>query len=139
MRTKHYNPARARWFLVGSTVAAVALSFPATAAAEPVWDIGEYDSCMRTLQGIDGSESEPIAQEEENQKWCCYKSGGLWSKTQDVCVAPPAEKVGSPSAPVGPIRDLPTVRVEQLIDAPVVAHPPALRPTLGSRLPAATD
>ncbi|MCV7283049.1 hypothetical protein H7J88_25775 [Mycolicibacterium flavescens] len=130
MSTKRYDLARTGWIL--AAVAAAAVTFPSVAAAEQVWDIEEYDSCTRMLHGIDGSESEPIAQEEENQKWCCFKSGGLWSAASDVCVAPPAESAGSPSTPIGPIRDLPTVRVEQILDEPVVeADRPALRPALG--------
>lgn len=128
---------RARRFLVGSAVvagAAVAVAFPAVAVAEPVWDIGEYDSCTRTLGGIDGSESEPIAQEIENQKWCCYKSGGVWSEKQG-CVAPPAEGAGSPLTPGGSKVDLPTVRVQPPIDAPqgmpmVDLNTPEVRPAL---------
>nr|WP_131721745.1 hypothetical protein [Mycolicibacterium komanii]CRL76745.1 hypothetical protein CPGR_04591 [Mycolicibacterium komanii] len=111
---------RARKLLVGSALmvgAAVAVTFPAVAVAEPVWDIGEYDSCTKTLHGVDGSENEPIGQELENQKWCCYKSGGVWTQAQG-CVAPPAEGAGSPSAPGGPRLGLPTLKVQPPIEVP---------------------
>jgi hypothetical protein len=129
---------RARRFFVGSAVvaaAAVALAFPAVAVAEPVWDIGEYDSCTGTLSGIPGSENEPIAQEIENQKWCCYRSGGVWTDKQG-CVAPSAEGAGSALTPERPKLDLPTVTIRPPSDAPprkpmkVVLDRPEVRPAL---------
>ncbi|MGE2719246.1 hypothetical protein [Mycolicibacterium celeriflavum] len=129
---------RARKLTTGAALmvgAAVALAFPSVATAESVWDIGEYDSCTQRLNGIDGSEGEPIAQEIENQKWCCYTSGGVWTATQG-CVAPPVESAGSPSAPNGPKLGLPTVRVKPPIVAPPSAPVidvgrPEVRPALG--------
>lgn len=138
MSTKNSAPTRTRRFSIGYTViaaAAVAIAFPAVATAEAVWDIGEYDSCTRTLGGLPGSESEPIAQEIENQKWCCYKSGGEWSEKQG-CVAPPAEGAGSALPPGGSKVDLPTVSVRPPIEAPrpvpvVVLDRPEMRPVVG--------
>jgi hypothetical protein len=120
MDTKNYARMRARRLLVGFAVVAAAVAFPAVAGAEAVWDIGEYDSCTRTLGGRPGSESDPIAQEIENQKWCCYKSGGVWTDKQG-CVAPPAEGAGSAVPPGGPKVDLPTLSVRPPIEAPAKA------------------
>lgn len=135
MTTMIRIPKRARLRLVGSAVVAagvVAVAAPAVAAAEAVWDIGEYDSCTRMLGGRPGSENEPIAQEIENQKWCCYKSGGEWSEKQG-CVAPPAEGSGATLTPGGPKLDLPTVVVQPPLMAPPLegARAPGVRPTRG--------
>ncbi|MEO3759674.1 hypothetical protein ABGB19_15470 [Mycobacterium sp. B14F4] len=112
--------------------AAIAIAAPAVAVAEAVWDIGEYDSCTRTLGGRPGSENEPIAQEIENQKWCCYKSGGEWSEKQG-CVAPPAEGAGTAMPPTWPKVDLPTVAVQPPLVAPPAerARTPGVGPLLG--------
>lgn len=137
MSTKNSAPTRTRRFSVGFAViaaSAVAIAFPAVATAEAVWDIGEYDSCTNTLSGRPGSENDDImAQEIENQKWCCYKSGGAWSDKQG-CVAPAAEGAGSarPPSKVG----LPTLNirppVEVLAPAPVVVlDRPEMRPVVG--------
>jgi hypothetical protein len=120
VKTKNPVPMRARRLLVGSAAVAATVVFPGVAVAEAVWDIGEYDSCTRTLSGRPGSENEPIAQEIENQKWCCYKSGGVWTEKQG-CVAPPAEGAGSALPPGGPKVDLPTVSVRPPVEAPPTA------------------
>ena len=108
-----------RLHLVGPAVlaaVAIAVASPAVSVAEAVWDIGEYDSCTRQLGGRPGSESDPIAQELENQRWCCHISDGVWTEAQG-CVAPPAEGADL-TAPSGPKVDLPTVAVQPPIMAP---------------------
>lgn len=63
----------------------LALGSAATSSAERVWDIGEYDSCMRTMPPI-----ESIDDYIQQNKWCCYKSDGDWNENRG-CVAPAAE------------------------------------------------
>ncbi|WP_006242022.1 hypothetical protein [Mycolicibacterium tusciae] len=82
------------------------------AGAERVWDIGEYDDCMRkTIRDVDA---------------CCIMSGGEVSESQG-CVAPAAMQVPQDPGSV-PTRintgTLPTVAT----DAPATTAP-------GSRAP----
>lgn len=101
--------------LIGAAAVLAAATFgltAATASAERVWDIGEYDDCMRkTIRDVDA---------------CCIMSGGEVSESQG-CVAPAAMHVPQDPGSV-PTRindgNLPTVAT----DAPVTTAP-------GSRVP----
>lgn len=72
----------------------LALGSAATSSAERVWDIREYDSCMRTMPPIESSDDYV-----EQNKWCCYKSGGDWIEGRG-CGAPPAQTDNVPGGPV---------------------------------------
>jgi hypothetical protein len=71
---------------------------PATACAEPAWDVGEYDSCSRNFPpGTDHT----VESWTEHMKWCCFKSGGVWNTTTQDCGAPPIQ--GPPGGQPGPV------------------------------------
>jgi len=82
-------------FLAGTALAmGVALSGPALANAERVWDIGDFDSCQRMhITSTSSDIDEVIAAAQEHERYCCWKSGGDWAGSK--CVAPPAESQGS--------------------------------------------
>lgn len=118
----------ARAALFAGAVALASAACPAIATAEPVWDIEEYDYCMNQTGGIP-SGGDPIAQEEENDRYCCYRSGGVHNGNN--CAAPPAE--GAALLPSGPKAGLPTVKVRppkeappnpSVVDPPVPVLPP---------------
>lgn len=122
--------ARAALFAAAVTLASAAC--PAVATAEPVWDVEEYDYCMRQTGGVPPG-SDPIAQEEENDRYCCHRSGGVWNGI--TCAAPPAEAADAGQPPSGPRVGLPTVRVEPPIVAP--PNPPVVGPTVAVLPPSA--
>ncbi len=66
-----------------------ALANPPTACAEPVWDIGAYDSCMARIPTI-------LTQDEyeEAHRQCCLGSGGIYKRTYNSCSAPGVESQG---------------------------------------------
>jgi hypothetical protein len=118
----------ARAVLLAAAVTLAGTAFPAIATAEAVWDIEEFDYCLRQTNGNPSGStiSDPVAREEENERYCCHRSGGVHNG--NACVAPPAKDAGAaPPTKVG----LPTVNVQPPIVAPpttsVVAQP-ALRP-----------
>jgi hypothetical protein len=96
---------------------------PSDRNGRAVWDIEEYDYCMRQTGGVPPG-SDPIAKEEENDRYCCYRSGGVWNGI--TCAAPPAEGEGAALPPSGPRVDLPTVHVQPPIVAP--PNPPLVGP-----------
>jgi hypothetical protein len=108
---------RAAFFAAAITV--IGAAFPATSTAEPVWDIEEYDYCMRQA-GSQPPGQDPIAKEEENDRYCCYRSGGQWNGL--TCAAPPAKDQAVEVPPGGVREGLPTVRVQPSDVLPV--HPP---------------
>jgi hypothetical protein len=76
---------------VTALIAGIAFGSAATAGAEPVWDLDEYDKCMEQFPG-DETPEENIATE----KACCAASGGVWAPTPTYpnvgdCTAPPPE------------------------------------------------
>jgi hypothetical protein len=84
-------------FALGVMFAGSAFGHPALAHAAE-WDIEKYDACVAPIMGEDPDDSE--------HQWCCYISGGVWSDSQDECVAPP-ENEGAPTRlthPVAPGR-----------------------------------
>lgn len=85
--------------------AALALGATATASAEPVWDLGEYDKCIENYQG-------PPEKFQEHEVTCCINSGGDWTIAQG-CVAPIPQAQNVPGEPV------PTT------SPPVLQNPPA--------------
>jgi hypothetical protein len=124
-------------------LAAVVLAFggaaiPPLAAAEPNsgnWDLDEYKYCLKqTAKDLDGLDPLDIpAQVEENQKYCCYRSGGEWSGGK--CVAPASNSVGTRQIP----GDIETATVEPQApprggapripgDMPAVTQEPACPP-----------
>lgn len=115
--------ARAAVFAAAVTLGSAAC--PAIATAEPVWDIEEYDYCMRQTGGTPSSD--PIAQEEENDRYCCYRSGGVWNGL--TCASPPAKEAGL--LPIGPKDGLPTVKVPPPFVAPPNPPMPVLPPKAG--------
>lgn len=94
---------------------------PATANAEPVWDIEKFDDCLDALN--DGlNESQNSA--EQDHKDCCRYSGGEWNEAQKTCQAPPgASVVVRP-----PGGDLPTAPIQPSVIAP---PPPDRLPPVG--------
>ena len=117
--------ARAVLFAVAVTLASAAC--PAIATAEPVWDVEEYDYCMRQTGGAPPG-SDPVAQEEENDRYCCYRSSGVWNGITCAAPAPAAKGEGAVLPPSGPKADLPTVAVKPPIVAP--PNPPVLGPAV---------
>jgi hypothetical protein len=122
--------ARAALLAAGVTLASTA--FPAIATAEAVWDIEEFDYCLRQTNGnpTGSTISDPIAREEDNERYCCYRSGGVHNGNN--CVAPPAKDAaaGLPNK-----VDLPTVSVQPPTVAPPtkpVVGRPGLRPGIVS-------
>ena len=112
----------ARSALIACAITFAAAACPGIATAAPVWDIEEYDYCMRQTGGMPASD--PVAQEEENDRYCCYRSGGVWNGI--TCAAPAADgEGGAVLLPGGPKFDLPTLPVRP----PIVAPPPP--PVLG--------
>jgi hypothetical protein len=104
------------------------VAYTAIVTAEAVWDIEEYDYCMRQTGGIPPSPGEdPIEKEEENDRYCCHRSGGVWNGI--TCATPPAEAQGAALPPKRPDKvGLPTVRVEPPIVGP--PNPPFVGPTV---------
>ena len=116
----------ARAGLLAAGVALASAAFPAIATAEAVWDIEEFDYCLRQTNGLPSGStiSDPIAREEDNERYCCYRSGGVHNGNN--CAAPPAKDAAAvPPRKVG----LPTVSVQP----PIVAPPK--KPAVGSPAP----
>ena len=103
---------RMRLALLMATVALCAAVCPAIATAAPVWDVEEYDYCIKqTTVGV--PTTDPVGQFEEADRYCCDRSGGVHNGV--TCVAPPAEaEAVRPPPRVG----LPTVRVPPSVMAP---------------------
>lgn len=72
-------------------VAATPLAYPASATAERVWDIEDYDSCMADQTGDQLDLS--INAQKAFHAYCCSRSGGVFVDDGYLgnCVAPPAE------------------------------------------------
>jgi hypothetical protein len=84
--------------IAGNTVGS-----PATACAAPEWDIGSYDSCIksvveRNLKGLTND-----TQMLDEAKHCCSMSGGVWDihagGPNGACVAPAAAPTRPPLPP----------------------------------------
>lgn len=73
--------------------AAVALASPAVATAESKeWDIGAYDQCVASFDGLPASNADDHKRWVDHMKMCCEKTGGIFSYAgPGGCVAPPAE------------------------------------------------
>jgi hypothetical protein len=86
-------------YLAGPALAlGLALSGPAVANAERIWDIGEFDSCTKMhIPPNTNDIDEIMAAAQEHDQYCCWKSGGDW--TGEKCAAPPAESQGNPTRP----------------------------------------
>jgi hypothetical protein len=103
----------------------IALSNPATAGAERIWDIGVFDACVdENPYDIGGADTRNYFAYMEG---CCARSGGHWIPTSDgsgmgECKAAPAER--PPDRQPGPV-----VTPNQVED-PFV--PGAPRPTVPS-------
>ena len=114
-----------RGFVAGAMAAAV-LAFggmvsPPSAVGEPNsgnWDIEEFDYCLKqTSKGLGGTDPLDIdAKVQENQQYCCYRSGGVWNGS--TCVAPSGNSPGAQQVP-GDIETAPVVTL-----APPQADPP---------------
>lgn len=113
----------ARIAVVAAVIALVGALCSVTATAAPVWDVEEYDYCMKqTTSGV--PTTDPVGQFEEADRYCCDRSGGVHNGL--TCVAPPAEAEQGVLPP--PKAGLPTVRVQPPNvappRAPVVVAPP---------------
>jgi hypothetical protein len=123
--------ARRRFIVAAAAVAFVGGATPPAALAEPNsgnWDLDEYNYCLRqTSKNLDGLDPLDIpAQVLENQKYCCYRSGGEWSG--DKCVAPSGNSVGTRQIPPG------------IETAPVVTQAPSapIKPQISGDMPTVT-
>lgn len=111
---------------IAAAIAATALVFggvvtPPLAVGEPnsgSWDIEEFDYCLKqTSKGLGGADPLDIgAKVKENQRYCCYRSGGVWNG--DTCVAPSGNSAGTQQVP-GNIETAPVVTM-----APPQGDPP---------------
>lgn len=80
-------PAHFRWLVPATLLAAsvalggAAFGCPPRSSAEPEWDIGKYDDCIKLNSGNQGW-----------AKYCCLNSGGEWVDRKigrpGYCVAP---------------------------------------------------
>ena len=116
----------ARATLLAAGVILAGTAFPAIATAEAVWDIEEFDYCLRQTNGNPNGSTirDPIKREEDNERYCCDRSGGVHNGNN--CVAPPAkDAAAAPPKKVG----LPTLTVQPPIVAPPTT-PAAVRPAL---------
>jgi hypothetical protein len=91
------------------------------AVGEPTndsWDIEEFDYCVRqTSKNLDGVDPLEVgAKVQENQRYCCHRSGGVWNGNS--CVAPSGNSAGAQQVP-GDIQLAPVVT-----PAPPQAEPP---------------
>ncbi|ULE33514.1 hypothetical protein [Mycobacterium sp. IDR2000157661] len=123
MMTSNALQPSSRWLARPAQFAAIvafcAAVCPAIATAEPVWDIEEYDYCMKqTTDGVPSSD--PVAQFEESVRYCCNRSGGVHNGL--TCTAPPAKAEQTVLPP--PRAGLPTLQVRP----PLVAPPPKPMP-----------
>lgn len=123
-----------RGVFCAAAVALAGAACPVIAVAEPVWDIEEYDYCLRQTGSMPPG-SDPVAKEEENDRYCCYRSGGVWNGL--TCVTPAAEGEGAAIPPSGPKAGLPTVQVRPPIVAPPgpPVNPPVIAPSPPLLLP----
>ncbi len=83
--------------------AAVALAIgafasPAVSHAEKVWDIGQFDSCVKAAEDRFGSGKTDSATLADEIRFCCDRSGGEWTASQG-CTAPPATFQTQPQTP----------------------------------------
>ena len=101
MTTRHETPPRRRTrasavamlAISGAIIAAAlgggALRYPAISSAEPEWDVGYYDECMKIINDV---------------VKCCIWSGGVLRHDKNLvphCYAPPAAQPQE-SDPTGP-------------------------------------
>ena len=116
------RPVRKFMTTVAIAAAAVAISLPMAASAEPrVWDIENYDECMATILAQYQAGKITFQQFNDYAQTCCNVTGGVWSASQETCVAPPADAQDS--------RQLPgNVRVPSDISSAQVATPAPPRP-----------
>ncbi len=72
-------------------VAATPLAYPASATAQRVWDIEDYDNCVADQTGSQLDLS--INDQKAFHAYCCNRSGGVFIDDGYLgkCVAPPAE------------------------------------------------
>ncbi|WP_137145427.1 hypothetical protein [Mycolicibacterium sp. CR10] len=120
---------------IAGLTAVFAFSFPATSTAAPrEWDIGTYDSCIKTVGDRNQAGITNDAQMLDEAKHCCSMSGGIWDISAGGpagrCVAPPKDQADTPrvvpsGAPVQtfqpappPLRDPGTV-TQTFVPAPV--------------------
>lgn len=106
MTTRRSTPTRvSRHLAATALMAGLAIGAAATAGAEPVWDLGEYDRCIESYTG-------PPDKFEEHDVNCCVLSGGEWTIAQG-CVAPVPQAQNVPGEP------------EPTATPPVLQNPPA--------------
>ncbi|MEO3756764.1 hypothetical protein ABGB19_00510 [Mycobacterium sp. B14F4] len=121
----------ARAAVLAATVVLFGAVCPATATAEPVWDVEEYDYCMKqTTVGV--PTTDPVGQFEEADRYCCDRSGGVHNGV--TCVAQPAKSEQAVLPP--PRAGLPTVQVRPPNLAPPRA-PVIVMPTVTMLPPSA--
>jgi hypothetical protein len=112
----------AAMLLGAAAIAAAPLASPAITTAQPnsgTWDLEAWDDCWRYYWATNPDHKVT----EENEKQCCWQSGGLWQDGpfghDGKCVAPPAE-------PASGSRQLPgNVQIpSDIATAPVTKAPP---------------
>ncbi|MGE5694159.1 MAG: hypothetical protein ACM4D3_02690 [Candidatus Sericytochromatia bacterium] len=72
-----------------ATIAMAVGGLAEPAVSQAVWDIGAYDSCEKAAHDRWIRENRTNQQLRDDLRFCCDRSGGEWSQTQD-CTAPAA-------------------------------------------------
>jgi len=86
-----------RYFAGPALAVGLALSGPALANAERIWDIGEFDSCTKMhIPPNTNDIDEIMAAAQEHDRYCCWKSGGEWAGGK---CGTPAESQANPTRP----------------------------------------
>ena len=95
-------------------MAAIAIGAAATAGAERVWDLDEYDKCMANWNLNDEQTLNQWEEWRRFQQGCCLNSGGVWDAEYSTCTAPAPEAENVPQPPGQPTEP-----------PPVLQNPPA--------------
>ena len=85
-------------FIVAAATHAVGQA-PVVYAEPQVWDIENYDECMAAVLAQYQMGKITFQQFHEYALNCCESNGGIWSASQETCVAPPADSQGSQQLP----------------------------------------
>ncbi|SRX78615.1 hypothetical protein [Mycolicibacterium parafortuitum] len=129
--TLHRPGTRAALFVSAALVSVGGWLAPAVAHAERIWDIQDYDSCVRAadIRFVNGQTNGATYADEV--KFCCLRSGGEWHSVQH-CTAP-AALPGTVQSPGGLPLEAVDVGSRQRPSAPAaaptVAADPAPPPT----------
>ncbi|QZT64372.1 hypothetical protein [Mycolicibacterium austroafricanum] len=101
----HLRFAPAVLLAVTATLGGSAWISPTEACAAPndEWDIGAYDQCVGSFDGIPSQSDADYKRWTDHMKMCCERTGGIFRYAgAGGCVAPPAEPAaGGPVVPPG--------------------------------------